>query len=49
MHREAIGRVIYSGRHFSTMISHRANYSNLSQPGIEPGLLDLQANTTMPL
>ena len=40
MHRMVIGWVIYGGRHY-----HRAKIFFLSQPGIEPRSLDLQANT----
>ena len=40
MHRTAIGWFIYGGRYCS-----RAKIFYLSQPGIEPRSLDLQANT----
>ena len=40
MHRTVIGWVIYGGRH-----CRKAKIFYLSQPGIEPRSLDLQANT----
>ena len=42
MHRTVIGWVIYVGRH-----CRRAKIFYLPQPGIEPRLLDLQANTLL--
>ena len=40
MHRKVIGWVIYGGRHYL-----RAKIFHLSQSGIKPRSLDLQANT----